>query len=78
MDFIFGILGAIIISFILALLGSLGSIGQKKDETSSNFFQKFTGILMVLVTIVIVGYVLQMSGCSSEEEPNYPMKYSPD
>ena len=77
MDFIFGILGAVFISFILAVLLSIASIGQKKDESSSNFFQKFTGASMVLIFIVIVGYVLEMSGCSSEEEPNYPMKYSP-
>jgi uncharacterized membrane protein len=78
MDLVYGILGAILVSFILTVLRSLISLGKSKEKRSSNFFQKFTGTLMVLIVIILIGYVLEISGCSTEEEPNYPMKYSPD
>ncbi len=78
MELIYGILGAVVISFILSTFRSILSLGRKKDEHSSNFLQKFTGTLMVLLIIVIIGYIAELSGCSPEEEPNYPMKYSPN
>jgi hypothetical protein len=33
---------------------------------------------MVLIIIVIIGTLSEKCGCSSEEEPDYPMKYHPD
>jgi len=75
MDLLFGILGAVMFSFILAILFS---ILEKKDSNSSNFFQKFTGILYVLIIIVVIGFILEKSGCSSGDDPDYPMKYHPD
>lgn len=77
MDLIIGILGAALISLIYALVCFFFTTGDKNDKNSPNFFQRFTGALMVLIIIVVVGYVLELGGCTSEEEPNYPMKYSP-
>ncbi|WP_344815748.1 hypothetical protein [Flavobacterium cheonanense] len=53
------------------------SIGSK-TKSDSNFMQKFTGTLMVLIIIVIIGTLSEKCGCSSKEEPDYPMKYHPD
>lgn len=77
MDFIFGILGAVMISLIITIIRVIFSIGSK-TKSDSNFMQKFTGTLMVLIIIVIIGTFLEKSGCSSEDEPDYPMKYHPD
>jgi hypothetical protein len=33
---------------------------------------------MVLIIIVIIGTISDKCGCSSEDEPDYPMKYQPD
>ena len=77
MDFIFGILGAVMISFIITIIRVIFSIGSK-TKSDSNFIQKFTGTLMVLIIIVIIGTITEKSGCSSEDEPDYPMKYQPD
>lgn len=70
MDIIFGIAGSAIIAFILAILNSL--LGKSK----STFMQSFTGIFFALVVIVVLGSILEMSGCNPEDEPSYPMKYS--
>jgi uncharacterized membrane protein len=77
MDFIFGILGAVMISLIITIIRVIFSIGSK-TKSDSNFMQKFTGTLMVLIIIVIIGTLSEKCGCSSEEEPDYPMKYHPD
>jgi uncharacterized membrane protein len=77
MDFIFGILGAVMISLIITIIRVIFSIGSK-TKSDSNFMQKFTGTLMVLIIIVIVGTISDKCGCSSEDEPDYPMKYQPD
>jgi len=77
MDFIFGIFGAVIISLIITIIRVIFSIGSK-TKSDSNFIQKFTGTLMVLIIIVIIGTLSEKCGCSSEEEPDYPMKYHPD
>lgn len=77
MDFIFGILGAVMISLIITIIRVIFSIGSK-TKSDSNFMQKFTGTLMVLIIIVIIGTLSDKCGCSSEEEPDYPMKYHPD
>jgi len=77
MDFIFGIFGAVIISLIITIIRVIFSIGSK-TKSDSNFMQKFTGTLMVLIIIVIIGTLSEKCGCSSEEEPDYPMKYHPD
>jgi uncharacterized membrane protein len=77
MDFVFGIIGAVMISFIITIIRVIFSIGSK-TKSDSNFMQKFTGTLMVLIIIVIIGTLSEKCGCSSEEEPDYPMKYHPD
>jgi uncharacterized membrane protein len=77
MDIIFGILGAVMISFIITIIRVIFSIGSK-TKSDSNFMQKFTGTLMVLIIIVIIGTLSEKCGCSTEEEPDYPMKYHPD
>jgi len=77
MDIIFGILGALMISFIITIIRVIFSIGSK-TKSDSNFMQKFTGTLMVLIIIVIIGTLSEKCGCSTEEEPDYPMKYHPD
>ncbi len=77
MDFISGILGAVLISFIITIIRVIFSIGSK-TKSDSNFMQKFTGTLMVLIIIVIIGTLSEKCGCSSEDEPDYPMKYHPD
>ena len=77
MDFISGILGAVLISFIITIIRVIFSIGSK-TKSDSNFMQKFTGTLMVLIIIVIIGAFSEKFGCSSEDEPDYPMKYHPD
>lgn len=77
MDFIFGILGAVMLSLIITIIRFIFSIGSK-TKSDSNFMQKFTGTLMVLIIIVIIGTLSEKCGCSSEEEPDYPMKYHPD
>lgn len=77
MDFIYAIAGAFIVSFILTIFRVILSSGEKKPG-DSNFFQKFTGTLMVLIFIVIIGTLTEKCGCSSEDEPDYPMKYQPD
>ena len=77
MDFIFGILGAVMISLIITIIRVIFSIGSK-TKSDSNFIQKFTGTLMVLIIIVIIGTLSEKCGCSSEDEPDYPMKYHPD
>ena len=77
MDFIFGIIGAVMISFIITIIRVIFSIGSK-TKSDSNFMQKFTGTLMVLIIIVIIGTISDKCGCSSEDEPDYPMKYQPD
>ena len=77
MDFIFGIIGAVMISFIITIIRVIFSIGSK-TKSDSNFMQKFTGTLMVLIIIVIIGTLTDKCGCSSEDEPDYPMKYHPD
>jgi hypothetical protein len=77
MDFVFGIIGAVMISFIITIIRVIFSIGSK-TKSDSNFMQKFTGTLMVLIIIVIIGTISDKCGCSSEDEPDYPMKYQPD
>jgi uncharacterized membrane protein len=77
MDFIFAIAGAFIFSLIITIIRAIFSMGEKKSS-DSNFFQKFTGTLMVLIIIVVIGTLSEKCGCSSEEEPDYPMKYHPD
>jgi uncharacterized membrane protein YjjP (DUF1212 family) len=77
MDFIYAIGGAFVFSFIITILRAILSSGEKKSG-DSNFFQKFTGTLMVLIIIVIIGTLSEKCGCSSEDEPDYPMKYHPD
>lgn len=77
MDFIYAIGGAVIVSLIITIIRAILSLGEKKPG-DSNFFQKFTGTLMVLIVIVIIGTLSEKCGCSSEDEPDYPMKYHPD
>ncbi len=77
MDFIFGIVGAVFFSFIITIIRVIFSSGEKKPG-DSNFLQKFTGTCMVLIIIVIIGSISEKLGCSSEDEPDYPMKYHPD
>ncbi len=77
MDFISGILGAVLISFIITIIRVVFSIGSK-TKSDSNFIQKFTGTCMVLIIIVIIGIISEKLGCSSEDELDYPMKYQPD
>lgn len=77
MDFIFGILGAVMISLIITIIRVIFSIGSK-TKSDSNFMRKFTGTLIVLIIIVIIGTLSEKCGCSSEDEPDYPMKYHPD
>ncbi|GAA4067733.1 hypothetical protein GCM10022389_11040 [Flavobacterium cheonanense] len=77
MDFIFGIIGAVLVSLIITIIRVIFSIGSK-TKSDSNFMQKFTGTLMVLIIIVIIGTLSEKCGCSSKEEPDYPMKYHPD
>lgn len=77
MDFIFSIIGAVLISLLITIIRVVFSIGSK-TKSNSNFMQKFTGTLMVLIIIVIISTLFEKCGCSSEEEPDYPMKYHPD
>ncbi len=73
MNLLFAIGGSVFFAIFLAVIFSLGS-GKKRPD-SSNFAQKFTGTLFVLIIIVIISTVFEMAGCNSDEEPNYPMKY---
>jgi uncharacterized membrane protein len=77
MDFILSIIGAVIISLIITIIRVIFSIGSK-TKSDSNFMQKFTGTFMVLTIIIIIGTLSENFGCSSEDEPDYPMKYHPD
>jgi hypothetical protein len=72
MIFIFGIGVAIFFALIIAIIFTLGGDNKPGD---SNFTQKFTTALFVIIIIVIIGSVLEMAGCSNEDEPDYPMKY---
>lgn len=72
MDFLFAIGGAVIFALIIAIVFTLAGDNKSSD---SNFAQKFTGSLFVLIVIVVLGTLSEMAGCSSEEEPDYPMKY---
>lgn len=75
MDFLFAIIGGVIFSFVIALFSHFGG---KRNPGDSNFMQKFTGTFYVIIIIVIIGSLSDMAGCNPEDEPNYPMKYSPD
>ena len=75
MDFIFAILGSLLLSFIIALILTIHG-----DNKNTNFLQKFIGIASFLIIIAILGTTVDKCGCAPDEdsEPDYPMKYSPD
>ena len=75
MYFLFIILSGAIVAFILALFSYFGT---KRSPGDSNFMQKFTGIFFVIILIIIIGSLSDAAGCNTEDEPDYPMKYSPD
>ena len=72
MDFLFAIGGAVIIALIIVIVFTLAGDNKPGD---SNFAQKFTGSFFVLIVIVVLGSLSELAGCSSEEEPDYPMRY---
>lgn len=69
------LLGAVIFAFIITLLKVMVSLRDNKNG-ESKFFTKFTGTLLILISIIIIGTLSEKFGCSSEEEPDYPMKYN--
>lgn len=69
------IFGGAIIALIISLFSYFGSKGKIGDNT---FIQKFIKIYIIILLISLLGAILDKAGCSSDEDPDYPMKYQPD
>ncbi|WP_297511711.1 hypothetical protein [Flavobacterium sp.] len=76
--FLFSVLFLVGLSFVFTLISVFFSSREENKNGSSSFMEKFTRILIVLIIIMVIGFLSEKCGCSSEDEPDYPMKYQPD
>ena len=66
MDFLFSVIGCLILALIITILRYV--FGSKGKPGESNFMQKFTGTFFVLFIIVVIVTISDTLGCRYDDD----------
>jgi Na+/H+ antiporter NhaC len=67
--------GSIILGIIITLFTYAG---EKKVGGNSTFWEKFIKTFLIIFFLLLIGAIMDESGCSRDDDPDYPIKYDPN